>query len=288
MELKRRTFDLGWMPDVDAVNAPPNALLRADNLILDELGVLALRQGVTKLNSVATTELDIHSLFTVNRDGVKIRYGAADDKVYRNAVTPLGITMAGSGDVAFGSHMGQTFIARSTSKFKDDGSATRNWGIAMTGGAPVITGPIATDTKEYASWDAAETAEHELLEGEGGLAYDEDHEGVADGAISLTPATATGRLVVTRTFSVDQDVTFLDGGREATDDDNFKFWMYVSNPDVIQKIIMSIDVNGGTFTKDWYIKEWAGAGASGADQSVANPGGGTDPGDPGIGEPPLL
>lgn len=289
MELKRRTFELGWTPDFDSINAPPNALLRADNLELDEKGALVLRQGVTKLNGTALSETDVHSLFTVVRDGVKIRYGAADDQVYRNAVTPIGVTMAGDGDVPFGSHMGQTFFARSTSKYKDDGSTVRNWGIAMTGGAPDAIAPIATDTKEYASWDAAETAEHVIEENDGGgLAYTEDHEGVADGALILTPDDSTGRLTFRRTFTVDQDVTLLDSGREAHDDDIFKFWFQCSNPSAVKKVIMAIDVNGGEFNKDYYLKEWAGEGSSGVDGSVANPGGGSDPGDPGIGEAPVI
>lgn len=292
-DLARRTFELGWVPDADSVNAPANVLLRADNLQLDELGVLSLRLGCTKVNGTALTEIDVHSLFTVVRNGTKIRYAGAGDKIYRNAVTPLGVTMAGSEDVAFGSYQGQTFIARSTSKYKDDGTTVRNWGIEMTGGIPEVSGAIPSETKEFASWDESETAEHEVEEDGGdGLAYDESHDEVAAGAIKLSPA-GTGRIVVKRTFTAPQDVSVLDGGREASDDDVIRFWMYASNPSVILKTVLQIDVNGGGFNLDTYIKEWPGEGSAGPDGSVSNPGtpgtgGDIPPGDPGPGETPIL
>lgn len=293
MEHKQRTFDGGWQPDADAAGAAPNVLLRCDNLTLDELGVLALRPGSSKINPGAPlSNTDVHSLFTVNRDGTKIRYAAAGSEVYRNAVTGLGLTMAGSGDVAFASHMGQTLFARSTSKYKDDGTTVRNWGIAMTGTAPEIDSAIDVDGKEYASWDEAETAEHVVVEDDGeGPAYDEGQNGDATGAIQLF-ASEIGRIVVDRTFTVPQDTTTLDNGEPSTDDDSISFWMYTSNPNPVKKTTLLIDVNGGTFSQDFYSKEWPGAGVAGSDGSVTNPGtpGEFDPvpGDPGPGEPPLL
>jgi len=43
--LERTSFVGGWQPDQDAVGAPPNVCLRMDNLTLDQLGTLSLRQG---------------------------------------------------------------------------------------------------------------------------------------------------------------------------------------------------------------------------------------------------
>jgi len=133
--LARQDFSAGWMPDADATNAPPNALLRGDNLILDELGILAVRQGSTKINSVALGDIDVHSLYTAVISGTRYRFSGAAANVYSNGVT-LGVTMASSGDVIFGSYMGQVFFARSTSKHKYDGSTVRTWGVGMTSGVP--------------------------------------------------------------------------------------------------------------------------------------------------------
>lgn len=294
MEHSQRTFDLGWMPDADAINAPPNALLRADNLTLDELGIVSLRQGATKVNAgLPLSELDIHSLFTIFRNGSRVRYAGAGNKVFRQSTLDIGVTMTGSGDISFGSNLGQVFFARGTSKYKDDGTTVRNWGISMTGGAPSVSGPIVSDTKEYASWDATETATHTVDEDNGaGLVYAEDHLEVPDGAFTGQPEIGSGRLVITRNFGAPFDYTVLDGGRDASDEDVIKFWMFVSNPNVVEKTTLQIDVNGGTFTLDYFIKEWPGVGAPGTDATVANPGvpPGYDPGPggQGPGEPPLL
>lgn len=289
MEMVRRTFARGWCPDFDSANAPADAALRMDNLIQDEEGALTNRKGSTKINPGAPlSSTDVHSLFTVERNSTRIRYAGAGDSVFRNAVTPLGVTMDGSGDVAFGSHMGQTLFARGSTKYKDDGTTVRNWGIAMTGGVPTIDGAIDVDGKEYASWDLAETAEHVVIEDGGdGLDYDEGHDEVADGAVKLFPS-ESGRIVVDRTFSTPQNTETLDNGEPSTDDDSISVWMYTSNPNPVKKTTLLIDVNGGTFSKDFYLKEWPGAGSPGPDGSVANPGGPPpSPEDPG-GEPPLL
>ncbi len=51
---KRQSFDAGWRPDNDAFNAPANAVLRMDNLTLDELGILSLRPGSAKISQTAS------------------------------------------------------------------------------------------------------------------------------------------------------------------------------------------------------------------------------------------
>lgn len=292
MEQKQRTFSGGWQPDADQAGASADVLLRCDNLTLDELGVLSLRQGSEKINLGAPLNgTDVHSLFTVNRDGTKIRYAGANNDVYRNATTGLGLTMGGDGDVSFASHMGQTLFARGNTKYKDDGTTVRNWGIEMTGTAPEIDSAIDVDGKEYASWDEAETAEHVVQEDDGdGPDYDEGQDEVETGAIKLF-ASEAGRIIVDRTFSVPQNTDTLDNGEDSTDDDSISFWMYTSNPNPVKKVTLLIDVNGGTFSKDFYSKEWPGAGTAGADGSVSNPGpaGGFPlPGEDGPGEPPLL
>lgn len=293
-ELAKRTYDGGWSPDSDAVNAMPGALLRADNIIHDELGVIALRQGSAKINSTPLPDIDVHSLFTVVRAGTRYRYAGAGAGVYRD--TNLIATMGGTNDTHFGSYLGQTFFARSDSKYKDDGTTVRNWGIAMTGDEPDVTAAVAGDVKELASWSETETSEHTVQEDDGnGPDYNQDQNGVDNEAIQLGTNVATGRAVVTRTFSTPQDVTFLDGGREAADDDYIVFFMFTDNPSAIIKTTLQIDVNGGSFSLDWYSKEWLGEGIAGPDGSVTSPGtiggGGGEAGgsgDPLEGEPPLI
>lgn len=290
-DFERKTFEGGWGPDYDAVNAPPGVLLRADNLILDELGALVVRQGTDRYAVLA--DLDVHSLFTVVRSNTRIRYAGAGAKVYRDAVD-LGVTFAGSGDIQFGSYMGQTFMGRGSTNKKDDGSNVRTWGISMTGTAPSVSAAVPGDSHEFASWAETDTAEHEVNEDDGnGPDYNQDQNGVDNEALQLGPDPGTGRAIVTQTFPTPVDLDLLDGGREATDDDYISFFFFADNPQSVVKVGLQIDVNDGLFASDFFLKEWLGQGVDGPDGTVANPGDSSTGGgggiiDPGPGEPPLI
>lgn len=60
----RKDFSGGWQPDVDSVNAPPHTLLRADNLRLDENGILSLRRGSAKQHTSAISTYN--KLYTIH------------------------------------------------------------------------------------------------------------------------------------------------------------------------------------------------------------------------------
>jgi hypothetical protein len=50
--LSRKDFSKGWIPSDDAANASKNGLLRMDNLVLDEVGILSLRKGIALINTL--------------------------------------------------------------------------------------------------------------------------------------------------------------------------------------------------------------------------------------------
>lgn len=289
MDYQKRSFPSGWMPDMDSVNGPPDALPRMDNLILDELGVLGLRGGTAPLNT-AMADTDVHSLFTIIRSGTKLRYAGAGSAVYRNFASIL-TGIAGSGDIYFGSHQGQTFMARSTTKRKDDGTTVRNWGIAMTGGTPTINAALASRTKTFADWNLAETALHSIQEDDGtGLTYGQDHAGVADQAAILFCSPVSNRGSITKTFAGDQDFnSYAAGPTAAADDDIFSAWIFVYDTHVVRRVTLLIDVNGGGFMEDYYytVLEVADETTPAGSGTTA----GDAPNDPGNSEaenPPLL
>ncbi len=269
-ELAKRTYEKGWCPDQDAINAAPGTLLRADNLTLDELGVISVRPGSSSLHA-ALSDLDVHSLFTVVRSGTRLRYAGAGDNAYRNGASIE--SFDGSGDIHFGSHLGQTFMARGTTKSKDDGTTVRNWGIEMTGAAPTIVSAVTGDLKEFASWSETDTADHDVDEDDGnGPDYNQDQNGVDNEALQLGTDPLSGRAVVTQQFATPKDFTILDGSTVATDDDYISFFMFSDNPGAVIKTTLQIDVNGGLFSLDWFWKEWLGQGVAGPDGGVVQPG----------------
>lgn len=288
MDFAKRTYRLGWIPDADEVNCSEEGLLRMDNLILDELGVLAARQGSSKINAVAFADIDVHSLFTVVRSGTRLRYAGATNAVYRNGTSIIS-GVNGSDDIFFGSHMGQTLIARGTTKRKDDGTTVRNLGISMTGGAPTINAVLAPNAKQLALWDIAETANHQVVEDDGtGIGYNQDHDGTANAAITLRANNVTLKGILQRTYAADQDFTTYSGPVAGADTDLISTWVYLFSNNIVNQIVMFIDVNDGSYQQDYYYKQWMVGGTLVPTVQATNPGAtepapndpGSDPSDP--------
>lgn len=251
----RDTFASGWQPSADAVHAPADALLRADNCVLDERGVVALRKGSAKINGVAFADLDIHSLFTAHLSGTRYRMSGAGAAVYANG-TALSPTMAGSGDTAFGSALGQILFARSTSKHKYDGTTVRNWGIAAPNAAPTVAARAA-DSKTFVSCNSGEAPAIVIGENDGSVAaFATGYDGTANGAFILPPNASTGRGFVTKTFAAATNFTSYDAGQVGTDEDIVSLWLYVTEPQYLSNLILAIDVNDGSFETDYYQAEW--------------------------------
>lgn len=240
----------GWMPSADAFKCPANALLRMDNCVLDELGVVALRQGSVKINSSPFADVDVHSLFTITLNSLRCRFSGASSKVYLNG-TSTGTTVDGSGDIAFGAHMGQALYARGTTKKKHDGTTERNWGIAAPNAAPTLTG-LSADSKVFAS--CASTESPAMTSNEGTQAFAADKAGTANASVEIQPDATTGRGASTKTFAGATDFTTYDGGQTGADDDLIDFYNYVTEPQYLDSITLMFDVNDGTFQEDWYEK----------------------------------
>src|SRR3989304_2831130 len=83
-----------WFPDADATRAPTGALLRADNLVPDEAGALALRKGSAIIYSGLEAQR-AHSLYTPTLQGVVYRMAGIDAQVYRQTYDPVGFSPFG-------------------------------------------------------------------------------------------------------------------------------------------------------------------------------------------------
>ena len=253
--LERSDFSRGWCPSYDAVHAPSNGLLRADNTILDEKGVLAIRRGSAKINGSALADLDVHSLFTAVLSGTRYRMAGAGAAVYANS-TSIATGTAGSGDISFGSYLGNILWARSTTKKKYDGTTVRNWGIAAPNAAPTSVA-IAADGKTFASFDSVEAPAFVVNEDDGtGAAFGAGYDGTANGALIINPNTTTGRLRVTKTFAAATDFTTYDAAQTGLDTDLIGFYVYITEPQYVSSVTLQIDFDTGTFQNNQYYYIW--------------------------------
>lgn len=223
-----------------------------DNLTLDELGILSLRQGSAKINSTAFADTDVHSLSTHTLSGTRYRMAGCTSAVYANG-TSIASSVAGSGDIHFGAHMGQMLFARSTTKKKYDGTTVRNWGIAAPSTAPALTG-IAADSATFAT--CASTESPIMTANEGSVAFQPDKAGTANASVELTPDTTTARATATKTFASPTNFTVYNAGQAGTDDDLIDFYAYVTEPQYLDRIVIMFDVNDGTFQEDYYVYEF--------------------------------
>ncbi len=250
-DIRQRDFSAGWLPSVDAGNCPQSALLRADNLTLDDEGAVVVRKGSVPRNATAYSDTDVHSLHTVNLSGDMHLLAGADDKVYLND-TAMSATFAGSGDVALGNMMGQLLCTRSTSHIKHDGTTERNWGIEAPVAAPtleavdLITTSIA-DCNDPAGFSADE----------GAVAKAVGVDGVADTAVEVTPA-ATGRATIVKSLSSETDFYNFAGARGGPAD-LIDLVVIDTAPQDLEFIQLDLSCNGDStdpFDTDYYTYRW--------------------------------
>lgn len=251
----RKDYSGGWYPSADSVNCPPNVFLRADNLIWDETGIPSLRPGSAKINSVAFADTSIHSLHSALIGGTKYRFAGANNAVYMNG-TSTGTTFAGSGDIAFGSHMGQVLYARSTTKKKHDGTTERNWGIAGPGTVATVAAKDAW-SKTFATCDSTESPAFTAEEGTITATFPTGEDGTANGSIELTPSSSTARATIRKDFSSDQnffDIQGFPGGPN----DLFDMSVWMTEPEKVQVITVMIGVGSGSdsYQTDHYYFDW--------------------------------
>lgn len=247
--IQRSSFASGWVPSADAVHAPVTALLRMDNCVLDERGVVAVRLGSSKVNSVAFADTDVHSLYTAALSGTRYRMAGASDAVYANGTSIKG-SLAGSGDMQFGSFLDQILFARGTATWKYDGSTVRTWGLAPPNAAPTAA-VLAADNKVFATFASGESGTFTWADDGTGAGYDTDHAGNANGASVLNPAD-TGVGSITKLFGSAQDFTTYTGSQVGTDDDIIELYVYITEPQYLQTLTLLVDVNDGSFQKDTY------------------------------------
>jgi hypothetical protein len=175
MNLTRKDWSLGWTPSNDSVNGDPRGLLRADNLELDERGILSLTNSAHVAGYDATGSsrrqtpdprrtLDITlaypgqivQIYSKYINNLKYRYVVTDNgNVYCNGHQIVG--NENFTHVGFTSALGQNLICAGNSRKKDDGSVVRELGLRKPDNAPVKIDTTVSQVKfgdNFADWFA--------------------------------------------------------------------------------------------------------------------------------------
>jgi len=251
--LTRKDFSLGWQPNLDNVNCPPNALLRMDNCVLDEVGAITKRLGSSKLTQTGASDTDLHSLYTTYIDGTRYRMAGASNAVYANG-SSIATSVAGSGDVNFAAFLDEIFFARSTTKKKYDGTDVRAWGVTGPA-APASPTLVNPETKTFATCDSSESPGF-TTPSNGTLSFSTDAAGNANSALQIVNDATSGVGSATLTYAGATDFTALSGSSVGSEQDRISMQVYLSDPSLLTYAELQIDVDDGTFTKNWYTYIW--------------------------------
>lgn len=250
--LFEKTTSWLWYPDADATNAPAGALLRAQNIIPDEVGGMTLRAGKKTLYSdVGATR--IHSLHTPTLQSSTFRLAGGDNKVFLDGQA-LDVTFDGKGDISFGDDAYQCFMARGTTNRKFDGQGTNRWGINAPLRRPTLSAVDAL-TAEVSSFDTAEKPELEVNEGTSNFVN--NWEDKADRALELIPDPKTGRASVSKIYTAPQDFINIGGGIGG-DTDLFDSRVWLEEPRKVDKVSFMFGLTPGPdpFADDYYHFEF--------------------------------
>jgi len=143
--LQQEKFELGWTPNASEKNGNPHGLLRADNLVFDEEGVVGLSRGARRISSGPFTNVP-NALYSRTLDGgYKLRYVSEGGNVARNAPAydpaDFAVSVLTGGDASsatFGSAWGHTIVLSGTKKRLDNGTTIQDLALVNTTAPTVV------------------------------------------------------------------------------------------------------------------------------------------------------
>lgn len=249
----QKNWNKGWISDADEMNGPPDAFLRMDNLVLDEIGAVELVNGTSVVSTPGGNVLGIYSK-AIN--GAKVRYSfnfSGGTGIIKRGATGSEVsivTEAGSPHACFGNGFGQIFIGSGNQSKKDDGTTTRNWGVQ---------GPVAVP--------GAVSQQPPLLDLSGGTFATPWT--IVEGVLLTDSSTYAGATLDATTFrgnvqfipgSGNLDATAFGGGNVFGDDDIFSITVRPGDSDKLIKtrveFLLSVPSGSNNDVTDYYYFEW--------------------------------
>lgn len=250
MNLTRKEWPLGWFPGNDELNGDPNGLLRADNLELDEKGVLGLVKSYQKINQTQFSG-EVVQEYSKFINNTKYRYVVlSNGTILRSSDNFASYVEVITGEsfthVGFTSCLGQNLITCGKSFIKDDGTTIRQLGLLKPDNPPTqITTPV-NDIEigsNFADWSAEYGTIYEQLVG-------------ATNVIGIYPAVAGDGVSM---WGIAQNIHDYDlstiGGNPESDDDTFSMWF--SRTDQVVSVQLEFLLNSPLYpSTDSFMFRW--------------------------------
>jgi hypothetical protein len=256
---------VGWIPRVDATNADPGLLLRADNLVVDEKGALTLRPGSSILHSAleggATNA--VNSIHTGNLDGEDKFFYAVGTNIYDGSTLLGAMDDNSDTETAIASSSRHAFFGRGSTRKYYSGTTLFDWTPKRISTAPTVSvqSPLSDEISYCKStpgggeipdtWDLTTRKE-------GTIAYGDGSDGISNSAVSIIPDSTTGRGMTTLDYTTRQNFDDI-LGYQSNDDDLVDFLLYVDQPERIRwvEIIFGCGSNNSKpFQDDRYEFRW--------------------------------
>lgn len=229
MNLTRTNWPLGWIPASNDLNGNPEGLLRADNLELDELGVISLVNAAQKLNSTPFSG-EVIQIFSKFIGNTKYRYIALNNGIILRSNDDFSTNLElVSGETftraAFGSFLGQNLICAGSKKLKDDGTTIRQLGLRKPDNPPVEVDSVVGEIElgpNFSDWNA-----------EYGTIYDQNlspYTGDDFSVVGMYPALAGDNVTywcIAQCIK-DYNLAVIDGN-PGSDSDIFSLWFSTTN-----------------------------------------------------------
>jgi len=244
MNLTRKTWELGWFPANDSLNGDPSGLLRADNLELDEVGVLSLVDGAQKINSSHYAG-SVNQIYSKYINNTKFRYVVLDNgTVFRN--DDLIVNGEYYNRVGFTSVLGFNLICAGNTRIKDDGTTIRQLGLKKPDNPPLKVDTAVNETiigPTFGDWYA-----------EWGTLYPPSVIPTAIGVMTADAGDGVSFWGIAQQWQ-SWDLSNI-GGNPGSDDDIFSIWIADTTTGAITNIQLEFYLQANYPVTDSYSYEW--------------------------------
>lgn len=142
--LTKTNWERGWVPSEDPINGDPSGLVRADNMQLDEDGVLSLIRGMQQVGgSFSDYVSDGYAKYFGSQEAIYVALNANGHTVQRSLAGDFSdittIIASGTARACFGDALGNVICCAGGARVKDNGTSNLKALGLQTAGTPTVS-----------------------------------------------------------------------------------------------------------------------------------------------------